>query len=340
MQTITIAVVGLGYWGPNLLRNFTAAEGCHVAYGCDLLQANLDKLSRSYPHTTFTTSFDQVLADPSVQLVAVATPTSGHYPLAKAALEAGKHVLIEKPMTSTAAQADELIAIAKRSNLHIFVDHTFVYSPAVRKIADIVQSGDLGELLYVDTTRINLGLIQKDTNVLWDLAIHDLSIIGTFTNLADVNRIYAHGRRHISNQVEIGHLHLSFKNGVESHIHVSWLSPVKLRQTIIVGSKKMIVYDDMNLSEKVKVYDKGVSFDRLVQQNNANPFYPVYRSGDVYIPALPNKEELAIEVRHILQCLRKEETPILLPETAANMVRILEQANRSLETAQPVSTVA
>lgn len=336
-KTIRTAIVGLGYWGPNLLRNFAAADNCEVGYGCDLDTARLAKFKKMYPTVTFTSSYEDVLKDASIDLVAIATPTSGHYPLAKQALEHDKHVLVEKPMTSTAAQAEELVTLAKKKGLHLFTDHTFFYSPPVRKIAELVTSGAIGKLMYVDSSRINLGLIQKDTNVLWDLAIHDLSIIGTFADLNTITKLYAEGRRYIGKQIEIGHLHLSFASGMHATVHVSWLSPVKLRQTIIAGDKKMILYDDTNLSEKVKVYDKGVHFQELAESGSTNPFFPVYRSGDVVVPALANVEELATEVAHIVRCLRGEEKPLMPPELGWQLVRILELANQSLESGQPVT---
>ena len=335
-SSIKVAIVGLGYWGPNLLRNFFAASRCTVKYGCDLSQKNLDKMQRNFPTVTFTSSYDEVLNDPEVQLIAIATPTSAHFPLAKQALLKGKHVLIEKPVTPTSKEADELIAIARKNNLLIFVDHTFIYSPAVRKIAEIVKSGDLGELLYIESTRINLGLIQQDVNVLWDLAIHDLSIISTFVDMGTVTQVYAQGKNYHTKHPEIAHLNLTFASGLQAYIHVSWLSPVKLRQTIVGGSKKMILYDDTQLSEKVKIYDKGVNFEKLAVTGNTNPFFPVYRSGDVLIPALQNKEELGIEAEHILRCIEGTEKPLMAMETPRHLVRILECADESLRTGRSV----
>lgn len=332
----SIGIVGLGYWGPNLLRNF-AATGWNVRYGCDLSEKNLEKMRLQYPAITFTSDLDTLLNDPELTIIAIATPTKGHFPIAKAALEHGKHVLIEKPMTETVAEADELIALAQEKGLHIFVDHTFVYTGAVRKIKELVDTGDLGSLYYFDSTRINLGIIQKDVNVLWDLAIHDLSILGQICDLTTLSSLYAHGSKHYGQQEEIGHLHLSFANGFEAHIHVSWLSPVKLRQTIIGGTNKMVLFDDIQPSEKIRVYDTGVQQGALGETAKADPFFPVYRSGDVLIPKLDNTEALRREADHIRAVLNGTEQPSVSGANARNVLQILEYANQSLRENHPLS---
>lgn len=332
MNTVTAGIIGLGYWGPNLLRNFAAAEGCNIKYGCDLDDSNLEKQRARFPSVTYTKNADDLFNDPDVNLVIIATATSGHYPLAKQALEAGKHVFIEKPMTETSEQARELNAIAKENGLQIFVDHTFVFAPAVERITSMATSGELGELLYFDSSRINLGIIQKDTNVLWDLAVHDLSILSTFKDLDDITEISAHGDSHYGEHAEVGHLHLSFKDGFHAHIHVSWLAPVKIRHTILGGAKAMITYDDTEPSEKLRVYDKGVDND----DTKPDPFFPKYRSGDILIPALALKETLLTEAEHVIGCLQGNETARAPGEDGRKIVQVLEKADASLASRGPV----
>ena len=337
MALASIGIVGLGYWGPHLLRNFAGLDECSVKYGCDLLQANLEKMRKNYPAITYTQSFDDLLKDSDLTAIVIATPTVTHFPLAKAALEAGKHVLLEKPMTSSASNASELVTLAKKKKLQLLVDHTFVYTGAVEKIQQLVKSKEIGELHYFDSTRINLGLIQKDVNVLWDLAIHDLSILSVLHDLSGIKTLYAHGSTHFTKQPEIAHLHLTFKDGVEAHIHVSWLSPVKIRRTILGGSKKMILYDDTEPSEKIRVYDKGVHFQELVEEGKPDPFFPVYRSGDILIPAIPNPEAMHVEAEHFLACIEGRETPRVSGEDGFRIVKILELANQSMMEKRPLA---
>src|SRR3989344_4995307 len=308
MALASIGIVGLGYWGPHLLRNFAGLDECSVKYGCDLLQANLEKMRKNYPAITYTKSYDDLLKDSDLTAIVIATPTVTHFPLAKAAMEAGKHVLLEKPMTSSAAEASEL-----------------------------VNSKEIGELHYFDSTRINLGLIQKDVNVLWDLAIHDLSILSVLHDLSRLKTLYAHGSTHFTQQPEIAHLHLTFKDGVEAHIHVSWLSPVKIRRTILGGSKKMILYDDTEPSEKIRIYDKGVHFQELIEEGKPDPFFPIYRSGDILIPAIPNPEAMHVEAEHFLACIEGRETPRVSGEDGFRIVKILELANQSMMEKRPLA---
>jgi predicted dehydrogenase len=333
----SIGIVGLGYWGPNLVRNFVATRGWVVKYGCDLSEKNLARMRALYPSMTCTTDLQVLLVDSDLTAIAIATPLSSHFAIAKAALEHGKHVLIEKPITETAAQADELIALAASRGRQILVDHTFVYTGAVRKIRDLVRAGDLGDLYYFDSTRINLGLIQKDSNVLWDLAIHDLSILGEIRDLDTLQSLYAHGSRHHGPHEEIGHLHLSFAGGFEAHIQVSWLSPVKLRQTIIGGTRKMVLFDDLQPSEKLRIYDTGVQAGGLGETARSDPFFPTYRTGDVLIPKLDNTEALRLEAEHFLNVVQHGEEPRVPASHGRTIVHILEQANRSLAERRPVT---
>jgi predicted dehydrogenase len=276
-----------------------------------------------------TTDAREMLLSPDVDAVAVATPLSTHYPLAKAALEAGKHVFIEKPMTATSAHARELIALAERKDLTLMVDHTFVYTGAVRKIRELIEAGDLGDIFYFDSARMNLGLLQQDTNVLWDLAPHDLSILSYLID-EPPQAVQAIGYRHIGGrQDEIAAVNLRYASGFHAHIRVSWLSPVKMRLTFIGGSRKMIVYNDVEPSEKVRVYDKGVALEAPKVEVTA--LSPMYRTGDVVIPALDHTEALSIEARHFVDCIEKHERPLTGGAAGLRVVTILERAQHSLE---------
>jgi predicted dehydrogenase len=332
MKPTSIAIIGLGYWGPNWLRNFVAIDGCEVRWACDLSAERCKKFARQYPAIAFTQSYDDVLADTKLDAVVIATPTSSHFPLAKAALQAGKHVLVEKPMTSTSKEAKELVELAKKKKLMLLVDHTCAYTEAVRAIRAFIDNDKLGKPLYFDSTRINLGLIQKDTNVIWDLAVHDLTILDAVSKLDGVSEIFACGSAYYGKQTEVGHLHIGFKSGLHAHIHVSWLSPVKIRQTLIGGKKAMIVYDDIEPSEKLRYYDKGVEHD----DTKPDPFFPKYRSGDVLIPALKVTEGLATEGRHFIDCINGKAKPLTSGEDGYRMVRLLEKADESMKTNKPV----
>jgi predicted dehydrogenase len=327
MEPVKTALIGLGYWGPNLLRNFSAQPGCNLAFACDLSPTNIEKARRHYPAVTYTTNVQDIWSDPSIELVLIATPTSTHYPLAKAALESGKHVFVEKPFTSTVAQAEELVALAKSKGTHIFVDHTFVFAPAVRKLREMARTGHLGDLLYFDSSRINLGLIQLDTNVLYDLAIHDLSILSTVMDLDRVAQVTAMGSMHFGSQEEHVHMHINFESGFHAHIAVSWLSPVKVRRSVLAGRKGMAIYDDTEPSEKLRIYDSAVEHDT----SRPDPMLPKYRSGDVLIPALPVVETLAIEAEHVCKAVRGQELPEVSGEEALKILRILEKAQESMK---------
>ncbi len=328
MKTVRTGIVGLGYWGPQLLRNFTAQPKCTMLWGCDLEEVNIEKLKRHYPSIQFTTSFDDLINDATVELIIIATPTKAHFSLAKKALEAKKHVFIEKPMTANSKEAQELLVLAKKNKCQIFVDHTFTFTPAIEKIQELVKNNALGKLLYFDSVRINLGIIQKDTNVLWDLAIHDLSILSTFTNLDDIIDVRAHAVAHYGKHAEVAHLHLQYKNGFHAHIHVSWLSPVKIRQTILAGTKAMITYDDTEPSEKLRLYDAGVDHDTT----KADPFFPKYRAGDIIIPKLRQTEALSVEASEVLESVLGNAKARSSGAMGAKIIEILEAADASLST--------
>lgn len=327
-----VAIVGLGYWGPNLVRNFASEPGCELVWGCDMSEERLGWLRAHYPSVKPTSDYDEVLADPSVELVLIATPTSTHAELATRALEAGKHVFVEKPIAPTAAEADALVTLAKAKGKMLFVDHTFLFAPAVEKMIDLAAGGKLGDLLYFDSVRINLGLIQRDVTVLWDLAIHDLSILAGIKDLSRVASVMAVGSSHFGAQIENAHLHLTFDDGFNAHVHVSWLSPVKIRRTTLAGTAAMLTYDDTEPSEKLRLYDSGVTHDH----DAPDPLRPVYRTGDIVIPALDRKETLAREAAHVLACVRGEEAPRSPGALGASLLRILEAAHASLASGTPV----
>lgn len=335
MTPVRTAIIGLGYFGPNLLRNFAAQNDCEMVMACDVQEANVEKMRKMYPAVRGVADAHDVMSDTSIELVIVATPTTTHFPLAKQALEAGKHVLIEKPMTSTVAEAEELVALAKKNDKIIFVDHTFCFAPSVRRMADMAKSDALGDLLYFDSVRINLGLIQKDANVLQDLAIHDLSILSQIIDLKSIRTICAHGSKHFGAQEEDAHIHLTNDKGFTAHIHVSWLSPVKLRNTMLAGTKSMLVYDDTEPSEKIRVYDRGVERD----ETKPDPFFPKYRSGDIVIPAIPSQEPLALEAQHVLTCIRDGGQPIVSGADALEVLKLLSLCQESLKKDSSVLTL-
>ena len=325
---IGIGVVGYGYWGPNLVRNFAMTEGASIAAVCDGNPARRATAQRLYPAISVYADLDEMLADPKVDAVIIATPVTTHFALALTALRAGRHVLVEKPMTATVQEATILIDEAQSRGLVLMVDHTFVYTSAVRKIAELVTSGDLGRLHYYDSVRVNLGLFQSDVNVVWDLAVHDLSIMDHLLQRSPVT-ISATGMAHAHGQPEnMAYITCYFDDDFIGHFHVNWLAPVKLRQTLICGSDKMIVYDDIEMSEKVKVYDKGIILDdqaTSVQQRHVG-----YRTGDMWAPRIDNVEALAIEAAHFLACIDGNEQPMTGGDAGLRVVRILEAATASL----------
>ncbi len=255
---LKVGVVGVGYWGPNMIRNFMASKKNEMVACCDLNEKRLDYIKGLYPTVEVTTDCKSVITNPDIDLITVCTPVDTHYKIAKAALENGKHVLIEKPMTSSIKEAEELINLAEQKNLKIFVDHTFLFTGAVRKIKDIVSSGELGDMYYFDSVRVNLGLFQHDVNVLWDLAPHDISIMHYIMDKKPT-AVVATGADHTGSGLEnVAYLTVYFPNNIIAHFHTNWLSPVKIRHTLIAGSKKMVVWDDNEPSEKIRIYDKGI----------------------------------------------------------------------------------
>ena len=327
---IKIGVVGYGYWGPNLVRNFVDVEGATLAAVCDSRPDRLVQVAKRYPGVKGVAAWRSLVEDPDIDLVAISTPVSTHFEIAVAALQAGKHVLVEKPMAMNVDQCSRLIDEAAKRRLVLMVDHTFVYTSAVRKMREMVNDGSLGDIYYYDSVRINLGLFQHDVNVIWDLAVHDLAIMNFLLPEQPV-AVSATGISHIPGGVEnLGYLTMFFNSTMMAHIHVNWLAPVKVRSTLLGGSRKMIVYDDLEPSEKIKVYDRGIT----VNHNNTDKLYNLlvgYRSGDMWAPRLETTEALNVEIRHLLDCVEHGKQPITDGEAGLAVVRILENGSRSMQ---------
>ncbi|HXU34811.1 MAG TPA: Gfo/Idh/MocA family oxidoreductase [Blastocatellia bacterium] len=325
---IGIGVIGYGYWGPNLVRNFAEAPGAKLIGISDARAERLDQARRRYPSALLTGRASELLADPGVDAVAIATPVSSHFDLAMEALQSNKHVLVEKPLAANSEQAIRLIDEAERRNRVLMVDHTFVYTGAVRRIREMIANRELGDIYYYDSVRVNLGLFQHDVNVIWDLAVHDLSIMD-FVLASKPVAVSATGISHIAGQPEnVAYLTLFFADNKIAHLHVNWLAPVKVRRTLIGGSEKMIVYDDLEPSEKVKVYDKGVSLS-----SSPEAVYQLlvsYRSGDMWAPHLDQAEGLQTEARHFIACIEESKQPSTDGQAGLRVLKILEAAERSM----------
>ena len=323
---IHIGVIGYGYWGPNIVRNLRGLEGCEVGGVCDLSPAALKRVAQAHPGVPVTTDPTELLTSTEIDAIAVVTPVSTHFDLAKAALENGKHVFIEKPFTSTTHQAEELIELAERKKLTIMVDHTFLFTGAVRKIRELLDDGVLGDLYYYDSTRVNLGLFQHDVSVIWDLAPHDLAIMD-FLIRAKPDAVIATGETHLNGLVDVAYLTIYFPGNTIAHINVNWLSPVKIRTTLIGGEKKMLVWNDLEADEKIKVYDKGV------QVQNGHGLYDLlvsYRAGDMWAPRVEQSEALKVELGYFIDCVTKNQTPVNDGVAGCRVVRLLEAADQSL----------
>jgi predicted dehydrogenase len=333
MSVTTIGVIGCGYWGPNLLRNFAENEAARLRWMCDLDEKRLEAMGRRYPSAETTRDYRRMLADTELSAIVIATPVATHYNFAREALSAGKHVLIEKPLTASMREAEELIELAERERLTLMVDHTFVYTGAVRKIKEIVESGELGELLYFDSTRINLGLFQRDINVVWDLAPHDLSIMDYIIGRQPI-ALSATGSCHIERGIEnIAYVMLKFTDEFIAHFHFNWLSPVKVRRTLIAGSRKMVVYDDIEPTEKIRVYDSGVTTNRSGGEMDREIAYKTlisYRTGDVWVPKLDSTEALRYVCQEFLDAIKEERRPLTDGQAGSRVVRLLAAAQRSI----------
>lgn len=333
---VNIGVIGCGYWGPNLIRNFSQIENCNVVYCCDLNEDRLSHIKKKYPSVKTTQDYNDILKDEDIDAVAIATSPSSHFKIAKDVLLGKKHVLIEKPITSNSNDAEELIKIAKNENRVLMVDHTFEYTPAVNKIKEIIKSGELGSILTIDMIRVNLGLFQKDINVIWDLAPHDVSIINYILECKPLS-VRAIGESFIQKGIEDDvRLILKCPNKVLVNLHVSWLDPCKIRRITIVGNKKMLVYEDTEPIEKIKIHDKGVTIQkndlpRGKYYDTFEEFQLVYRSGEVYSPKLDSVEPLNVMCRHFIDCIKNNKTPRSDGLIGLNVVKVIEAAQQSLK---------
>lgn len=327
-DVIRVGVIGFGYWGPNIVRNFHGQDHSSVVAVCDKNPKSLQRVKNGYPGIYCTSDANELLKSPDIDLIAVVTPVWTHYELAKAALENGKHVFVEKPFTTTVAQAEELIELAERKHLKIMVDHTFLFTGAVKRIRQFIDEGALGKLYYYDSTRVNLGLFQHDVNVIWDLAPHDLSIMD-YVISEKPEAVVATGQGHLNGIANIAFLTLYYPNNVIGHINVNWLSPVKVRTTLIGGEKKMLVWNDIEVDEKIKLYDKGVQMGA-----NAEGVYQMlvsYRTGDMWAPKVEQVEALKMEAAYFVDCILHDKTPFNDGQAGLRIVKILESADESLK---------
>jgi len=325
---IRIGVIGYGYWGPNLVRNFADLRDAGVTMVADRRRERLGQVERRYPSVRTTTDAADLIQSADVDAVVIATPVEQHFDLTMAALRAGKHVLVEKPIASSSEQAERMIEEARRRRLVLMVDHTFVYTGAVQKIRDLTRNGDLGDIYYYDSVRINLGLFQHDVNVLWDLAVHDLSIMD-FVLQRQPTAVSATGLAHVAGSPEnIAYMTMFFDGPLIAHVHVNWLAPVKIRRTLLGGSRRMVVFDDLEASEKVKVYDRGISVDPSPE--NVYQMLVGYRSGDMWAPKLALAEALSAEASHFIDCVSHGSEPTTDGEAGLRIVRLLEAASASM----------
>ena len=326
-NVLRMGVIGYGYWGPNIVRNIRSIDNAELVAVCDKSPAALRRAAKGYPGVHLTTDFAEVLRSPDIDAVAVITPVWTHYELAKSALENGKHVFVEKPFTSTPWQAEELIELADRKGLKIMVDHTFLFSGAVKKIREIVDAGTLGPLYYFDSTRVNLGLFQHDVSVVWDLAPHDLSIMDHIIR-EEPEAVVATGANHFNGQADMAFITIYFPRNIVAHINVNWLSPVKVRTTLIGGKDKMLVWNDLEADEKIKVYDKGV------QITNGEGIYDLlvsYRTGDVWAPKCDQTEALKTELQYFTDCVLNNRVPMNDGVAGLRVVKLLDAADQSLK---------
>jgi predicted dehydrogenase len=323
---MNFGVIGYGYWGPNVVRNLMSLDGSEVTAIAEISPSAQARAHRAYPGVKVTPNTMDVISSPHTDAVAIVSPVWTHYELTKAALLNGKHVFVEKPFTSTAAQGEELVNLAAQKNLKVMVDHTFLFTGAVRRIAQLIQEGALGNLYYYDSTRVNLGLFQHDVNVLWDLAPHDLSIMDYLIK-AQPEGVVATGQGHLNGHEDVAFMTIYFPNKVIAHINVNWLSPVKVRTTLIGGEKRMIVWNDLEADEKVKVYDKGV---KITSQEGVYELLVSYRSGDMWSPQLEQVEALRQEMNYFVECVSTGKEPFNNGAAGLRVVRMLEAASESM----------
>ena len=324
---IKVGVIGYGYWGPNIVRNLHGLESTRAEMVCDQSPKALARAQKAYPGIRAVSDPAELLRSPDIDAVAVITPVWTHYELAKMALENGKHVFIEKPFTSSAAQAEELIELAARKKLTIMVDHTFLFTGAVRKIRELTESGALGDLYYYDSLRVNLGLFQHDVSVIWDLAPHDLSIMDHIIK-GEPEAVVATGERHLNGVEDVAFMTIYFPRNVIAHINVNWLSPVKIRTTLIGGQKKMLVWNDLVADEKIRVYDKGV---QIASGEGIRDLLVSYRTGDMWAPQVEQLEALHVELDYFADCIMNGKTPFNDGHAGLRVVRMLEAAEASIQ---------
>lgn len=326
---VTVGVIGYGYWGPNLVRNFMSLplDRARVRMVCDVRAPRLEQVERVYPGVRITTDYDEMLSDAEIDLICIATPVSSHRALALRAIDAGKHVLVEKPLAASVEDARAIVERAQQAGKLVFVDHTFVFTPAVQKMRALLDHGEIGAPLYYDSTRINLGIFQHDVDVVWDLVPHDLSILDYLLAGKMPSSVSCTGVAHYGELADLAYVTLYYPGGFIAHVNVNWLAPVKIRQVLLCGDRKMIVYDEHTVQEKVRVYDRGVSvsksedvYDKLVQ----------YRDGDMFAPRLPNTEALTTEVENIVSTIRGETKPVISGEAGLRVVQLLAAATESM----------
>jgi predicted dehydrogenase len=325
---INLGFIGYGYWGPNLVRNFYATKDAKVIKVCDLRKERLGLIETSYPTVKTTTDYKDLMKDSQIDAIVISTPVSTHFPLAQEALENGKHVFLEKPMTATVKESEKLIELAERKKRMLMVDHTFLYTGAVRKMKELIQKGELGEVYYFDSVRVNLGLFQHDVNVIWDLAPHDFSIMDYLLQ-KDPEMVSATGVCHLGDLENIAYVTVQYPQRLLAHFHVNWLAPVKVRTTLIGGSKKMILYDDTEPSEKVKIYDRGVTY--IEKAEDVYQMLVQYRTGDMLAPKLDSTEALKLVCKEFVDSISQNRKPLTDGEAGLRVVRLLEAATESMK---------
>ncbi len=324
---VKFGVIGYGYWGPNVVRNLDHLDGSQVVAVCDKSPTSRKRIQKAHPHVKVASDSADLLSSTEIDAIAVVTPVWTHYELTKAALEQGKHVFVEKPFTSDSNQAEELINLAAKKNLKIMVDHTFLFTGAVKKIGQLLEEGTLGRVYYYDSTRVNLGLFQHDVNVIWDLAPHDLSIIDHLIKETP-EAVSATGQTHLNGHEDVAFITVYFPNKIIAHINVNWLSPVKVRTTLIGGEKKMLVWNDLEADEKIKIYDKGV---HITSREGLYNLLVNYRSGDMWAPQVEQVEALRQELAYFVDCLSNDQTPFNDGAAGLRVVKLLEAANASVK---------
>jgi predicted dehydrogenase len=330
MKEIKVGVIGCGYWGPNLIRNFNDSLHTDIHSVSDLIIERLNSIRIRYPQVKITEDYRDILKDDNIEAVAVATPVSSHYKIVSDALKAGKHVLVEKPLTTNVKEAESLVNLAAKKGLVLLVDHIFIYTNAIRKIKNYLAKGELGEMYYFDSVRINLGLFQHDINVIWDLAPHDLAVMDHLISEQPIS-ITATGSSHTpSRHEDVAYITLQFKSSFIAHFHVNWMSPVKIRKIIIGGSRKMLVFDDLDPSEKIKLYDKGIQVTKT-DKNSIYQSLVQYRIGDIYSPSIDSTEALKAVIDHFADCINNHKKPVTDGIAGLRVVRLLEAADKSLK---------